>query len=1606
MPYLNSRLHALVAMSLLLLTAPALLAQDESSVVSTGIRGDVDGDGRVTAADAEAVRAYLVRGTVPAGREIMPAGDANADGRITAADAALISRFAAGVDVTRFPVGRRLDDTGGKTDGSRSLLTLFDCTSTLSGAVSCQPVSGSDAAMLNIIVGTPYIEMASTGASVSNGNPANPDTVTYTWKMTNRMSQSIGTTDGTTPDPAGSRLFFTQGPTATSAVPGNTRPLKNLGVTPVAPRSSFTSAQGTTWTNPYYFQFDGVIAKDSSVSRQVSFVYDPRVLSFSFQLLVATPVPFDQGWLTLAPADSIIAPDSTVALQGTEFNHRSENLGSGGITWSSSDPAVATVSSTGVVTGVGEGTALIRAVSAANAVRRDSMTIVVDRFPEVSGTTPADGAVNISPSTTITVTFTEPVAVSTSSFELRCPSGGSLLSYTISGDSTSAITLTPAADLPAGTACEVTVKGNQVQDVDTNDGPNFMPGQHVFDFEIGIQAVNDAFGTTTTGNVRINSDGTSFTVLTNDKAGPSPTFSFVGWSGTEGKTLHGGDVSMDVDGTFTYNPPAGFEGTDSLEYTIQSGSSTASAKVSLPVSGMIWFVNNGGAACTSVASGCGRLTNPYSTLAAFNAENNGSGTNPAAGDAVFLYESATPYTGPVALLAQQKLIGQDAGASLSAITGITPAAGSDALPSMNTGGNTVTINGGTGGVALANIGASSGANNTVRGLSIATSGGAGLSGTSFGSPVIEEVSISVTGGPSLSLSGGTVNSTFATASSASSSTQGISLTNVAGTLTFGSGTSLTNSTGTTFFVSGGAPAITYSGGMTKNGSTAGRLVEINGVTGGTITFDTGTLSATSSNALSTGIQLSNAAGTVNFNGTVDLNNPAGGDAGIDIVSGSTGTFTFGANTLVQNPAGIAFNVNGSSPNVTFNGSLIRTSNNALLVDITNNTLAAGRSIVFDPAAGTDSLYATVGDGIQLSNVDGPVDFNGRVRLAGGNAGVDIINGSSGNIDFDAATIANPTGEALRISNGSGGDQPADVSFAGAITTNAGRPVLIEDVSSGTVAVSASINTTAGLGVLVQNNTGGTFTFSNATQSLATGANAAVTLSSNTGATVNFTGGALAISTLAGAGFSATGGGTVNVEGSANTVSSTTGTPVTISSTTIGSNGVRFRSVSANGAANGIFLSGTGNSGGEFLVTGTGTAGSGGIIANSTGGDGATAGNGVYLANANNVRLRRMQLNDHSNHAVFGSAISNVTLDTMVISGTNGNSLSGTFNEGSIHFETLSGSVIIRQSTITGGFLDNIYVANTSGAPVLNRLQLINNTIGGTINQDGVRLNATVGTFNVTATGNNFTYWEGDAFDMLAQGTSTGDLIFQNNTVHNGNVSPVSGSTNVAVGGGNFTYNISNNSFRGAAGAAVAVDESGSLVGNVSGTIDNNQIGASGVTNSGSSQGSGIFVQQAGAGTSTTRVSNNTIRQINGTQAILIQASDASAGGGNGTLNATVIGNNIQEEGSLAATRTAMNFNIGTVAGDAHTVCLQIGGSGAEENSITNFDSNRYRVQHRFNTTVRMPGYAGGAYDVAAVGSYLTPRNDIGGQALTNNSTSSGTGGGFQNTAGGASCPQP
>ncbi|MEQ1646614.1 MAG: Ig-like domain-containing protein, partial [Pyrinomonadaceae bacterium] len=75
-------------------------------------------------------------------------------------------------------------------------------------------------------------------------------------------------------------------------------------------------------------------------------------------------------------------------------------------------------------------------------------------------------------------------------------------------------------------------------------------------------AVDDTFPTTVLGNVAISSG--AFTVFSNDYLGTNPAATITSFTAL---STQGGNVTMNLStGTFTYDPPAGFEGTDTFTY--------------------------------------------------------------------------------------------------------------------------------------------------------------------------------------------------------------------------------------------------------------------------------------------------------------------------------------------------------------------------------------------------------------------------------------------------------------------------------------------------------------------------------------------------------------------------------------------------------------------------------------------------------------------------------------------------------------------------------------------------------------------------------------------------------------------------------------------------------------------------------------------------------------------------------------------------------------------------------------------------------------------------------------------------------------------------------
>jgi len=803
----------------------------------------------------------------------------------------------------------------------------------------------------------------------------------------------------------------------------------------------------------------------------------------------------------------------------------------------------------------------------------------------------------------------------------------------------------------------------------------------------------------------------------------------------------------------------------------------------------------------------------------------------------------------------------------------------------------------------------------------------------------------------------TLNLNFANASN-TLGVNGILVTRTAGTLTgsvtINSGAITASSRG--IDVSGGTLSLDYAGSVATSGTLA-RSVEVTNITGGAIMVS-GNLTDNAQ-----GINIANnTGGSINFYGqSITLNtvanvnavtlasntgtnitfSSAAGGNGVDITASGTGNgidFTGGGTLTVYSPGnsiqtatGQILNlVNGSvgSLGINFdsmtstgstNGSAINISNvdgtgtlSATTVSIAGTTGATADGIFYGGGStmnvnlGTVTIANTGDEGIEINGAGNGTFTAGSVAInnTGGN-GVEI-NGSTNTVNLAGGAIGatnDPTGFGVYILNGTGG-----ISIASSITKTTGNNVVfVDNHETGNISFSGNISATGGLnnGIVVQNVNSGTISFLGNT-TLSTGANTAVNLLNNTGGTISFPNGGLAITTNSGNGFSATGGGTVGIAGSGNTITSTTGTALNVVNTTIGSGGLRFQSISSNGAASGIILNNTGNQGG-INVTGTGAAGSGGTIQNSTG-------DGISLTSTENVRLAYMNVTNNLGDGIGGSNVNGFLIDNMLISG-NGND-AGT-DESGINISELTGTASggarptgIFNSTIQNNNEFEVQITNSTGT--LTNFQVVNSTFasnGVGINGNGTSPHGNIFNFlgtgtsamGISVSGSNFTgNWNattppativGSGLFADSSGTSMTVQVsssFFTNTNNGINVSTGPGSTTL-------TYNIDGNTFTGTRATAINDFQNGNapFTRTVNGRITNNIIGNNAVTNSGSTVGNGISIGNEGGVNANYFISGNTIQQIQTSQGIVVNVGLVGQATGNLTTNVTITNNTIR-----------------------------------------------------------------------------------------------------------------
>jgi len=796
-------------------------------------------------------------------------------------------------------------------------------------------------------------------------------------------------------------------------------------------------------------------------------------------------------------------------------------------------------------------------------------------------------------------------------------------------------------------------------------------------------ASNDTFPVTVVGNVRINSANlaTPFSVVANDFLGVNPTSTISAFDAT---TANGGQVVMTTSGAdigkFTYNPPAGFEGTDTFTYTLSdnanvtSAASNRTATVSITVSGMIWFINN-----TASCPCDGRLTNPFNTLASFDAINDsvdsGLSHHPAINDNIFVYESATDYVGPVTLENGQKFIGQDATATLSSITLLTPPTGSDPLPSPNPTSAIVNITGN---------GITVGSGNTLRGF---TGGNAtsDINGTSFGTLNVSEVTLNGTGN-ALNLTTGTLNGSFASISSTNSATTGISLSGVGGSLTTGS-TTVTNSTGIGISVNASSAALSFAAtSVTGSGNTGISLTTNTGA----ITF--GALTITP-DANQRGLLATDNTQTITIpSGTVSTT----GAVAVEITK-ATGTTP------------LSVSLTSVSANGGTNGIVLTNTNGSFTITGGANTSVGGNS-----SGGT--IQNVTGHAIAMSNVQNPSFTNINIQSAG-RSGVDgqqvtnftLANSTINNVGtaaagpFDESNISFNDGGTFTTTTLSG-----VVSITQNILTNARRHGIQIENGSGTIS-----------NLTITNNTLTSST--NATVSLGTAI--LVVPQGSAGTTAHLTTGNISNNTItnfpSGEGIALLGG-SGNTSNNTSSTLGANGTPINITNNTIagqaaaashlGSNAIRASMNSQVGVmnvninCNGKTTSGCTATGPITNIQGQGIS----VFAGGTITGTATITNNVIIANQTlgaGTQGLALQVDDGPAGLGTSAANYNTTISNNSVSNYEGNGI----------------RVIARASL---GFLDATIQNNTVGTPILANRNGIRVDSGSSVGDVGVCMNMT------------------------------------------------------------------------------------------------------------------------------------------------------------------------------------------------------------------------------------------------------------------------------------------
>jgi len=1015
-------------------------------------------------------------------------------------------------------------------------------------------------------------------------------------------------------------------------------------------------------------------------------------------------------------------------------------------------------------------------------------------------------------------------------------------------------------------------------------------------------------------------------------------------------TTQSGSITLASDGTFIYTPPvtASPISSDTFVYTISSDTGgtgvprTATATITLNLTGRVWYVKNNGAA------GNGQSQSPYNILA--NAQSAST-----ANDVIFVYGGDLANTNQNAGFVMkdgQQLIGQAAGLTVNSFT---------LVAADNTKRPVIGNPGGAGVSAAASTANGNRSNLVVRGISVSGSTQAvDLSSANAAalSATVDNIVVSAAGNNGVRVSAassGTSNVTVQNSTVSAATQNGIDARTAvgAGTLLLNISSNNVTATGNGILVDGSVAGTTTITGFASNvigGNTGGTGISVTSATfdttpGGTFQTVSGGTTAigVSGNGVgASGMVLTNVQGDLSF---TDLDIFA--DAGSGLLVTGTTAYTGSAGIQIAVGSGVA------------------------------------------------NIAATGGPAVNVSTATINLPFQSVTSTNSATSGVSLVSAPGTFSAGSTSAITNATGTSFLIDGAN-----ATVTYDGTITNTTGRVVSITNTTGGVKTFTGSING-AGTGILLNNNNASTTMRFNGGLVLSTGANNAFTATGGgtvevcdenpcnpaaTGAKVN------TLSTSSGV--------ALNVANTTIGANKLEFRSITAGNAGVGpSNGIILNNTGSSGgltvAGGGNTSVGGDNSGGTIQHTS-----SHGIALTQTMNPSFT---NIHVINTNGSGIKGV--NAASGGAqVNGFTLHNSTIENSGTGGGVDESNIGFNQVPSANETNLTGAVSITKNSLLTALYHGFDLQQFGG--IVSSMDVSNNTFTsatasasslGSAIRVGVRGTASgassigTGTFNSNTitnfpSGGGVIVQGGNGTSASAPITTLTSIQIHGNTIAGQvGVRMATQGVNLAIDGHGTmpSFEISNNSVSQVQGVGIAASAFGTSTAN--GTMNSNSINSN--SNINGQPGIAVGVDQHFAITDTpsltiTSMDSNVIQNTQG-NGILAKATDCI-----GTLKVSITNNNVAAP--LGGVRPGIRVDSGNgTVGENATVCANITGNTSAGSGGTNGIG--LRKQGTVTTTDAFGVVGMAATSSPGVEAYVSGLNPAGNGVLLISATS-----GFEN----------